>query len=382
MSQFDIHYIRKFKHYQLQTMMRTLGLHRSLLHDPVDKLRAHVEAYALSSPDANQRVWNAYHAIKNGATAEQPVAPMPVTDDAVIVQRVLDRLGKAWDTSLSVRAKSAIEELARELRKDAATYRKLEVVLPNQKPKKLKARQHTVFERVLQLASQRVNVLLVGPAGCGKTFLGAQVAESLGYEFSSISCSAGMSESQLAGWLLPTGKAGQFEYSPSPFVKLYETGGVFLLDEIDSADPNTMTFMNKALANTEFYVPQRLSNPRVKKHKSFVAVAAANTFGNGADVMYVGRNQLDAATMDRFRAGTVMMGYDPVLEQELVHPQVLEWGVKIRSAIEKSKLRRIMSTRVMLDLTKMTEAYKWDRQQWEVSYFADWSEDERRRVAA
>jgi cobaltochelatase CobS len=36
----------------------------------------------------------------------------------------------------------------------------------------------------------------------------------------------------------------------------------------------------------------------------------ANTFGTGADRQYVGRNQLDESTLDRFRIGQIERDYD------------------------------------------------------------------------
>jgi len=254
--------------------------------------------------------------------------------------------------------------------------RELNIVDANKIERKLKGVLPDEFERIIQLASQRVNIMLSGPAGCGKTYIAAKAAEGLGLTFGSISCSAGMSESQLAGWLLPTGKGGQFEYKPSTFVELYEKGGLFLLDEMDSADPNALTFINSALANEGFHVPQRLGDTYIKKHKDFVCIAAANTFGTGADEMYIGRNPLDAATLDRFRVGMIRMDYSDAVEEALVDPSILKWGRAIRDNINAHKLRRVMSTRVMLDLDKMAKAYDWGQEDWEQSYFAGWSADE------
>jgi len=242
---------------------------------------------------------------------------------------------------------------------------------------------HPAFRKVLELASQRLNVMLVGPAGCGKTYLAEKVAEALGLPFSSVSCSIGMSESQITGWLLPMGEGGSFEYVPAEFVNRYENGGVFLLDEIDAADANLLVVLNSALANGYLFLPQRTDKPKAVKHDDFVLIAAANTFGNGADREYVGRNQLDAATLDRFRAGVVMMDYDPSLEEALIPTDVLEWGRKIRQRIRELGLRRIMSTRAMLDMAKMAKAYPytWGKPEaWNEAYFADWPEDEKESV--
>ena len=129
---------------------------------------------------------------------------------------------------------------------------------------------------------------MVGPAGCGKSHLAEQIAKALGLRFGSISCSAGMSEGQITGRLIPTGDGGRFEYQRSQFVEFYEEGGVFLLDEIDAADANVLLVINQALANGHLPVPNRTTNPQAKRHPDFVLIAAANTFGNGANRMYVG----------------------------------------------------------------------------------------------
>lgn len=238
---------------------------------------------------------------------------------------------------------------------------------------------HKAFARIMQGAALRQNILLVGPAGCGKTKVAHQVSEGLSLPFASLSCSAGMSESQLLGWLLPVGENGRFEYVSSDFVHAYEHGGVFLLDELDAADENVLLVINQALANGAFYLPQRRSNPKVTRHPDFVLIAAANTFGHGADMMYSGRNKLDGATLDRFRANIVPMDYDADLESALVSKDVLTWGRAIRSAISEKKLRRVMSTRAMLDFTAQQSAGL-TVGDWEKSYFADWTRDELTKI--
>jgi len=70
--------------------------------------------------------------------------------------------------------------------------------------------------------------------------------------------------------------------------------------------------MNASLANgyTEF------PDQRITHHANTRFVAAANTIGKGADAQYVGRNQLDAATRDRF--AFVPWDIDDRLEEALV----------------------------------------------------------------
>ena len=239
---------------------------------------------------------------------------------------------------------------------------------------------HASFDKTLRLASVRQNILIVGPAGCGKTKMAHQVADALSLPFGMISCSAGMSENQLTGWLLPTGDNGRFEYNPSGFVKAYENGGVFLLDEIDAADENTLLVINAALANGHMSIPQRTDKPIALRHPDFVVIAAANTFGHGADMVYAGRNKLDGATLDRFRAGVVKMDYDTKMEKKLVDSEVLEWCLDVRRKINELRLRRVMSTRVMLDFTKQKTQLDMTLDDFKESYFSDWTKDELSKI--
>ena len=230
---------------------------------------------------------------------------------------------------------------------------------------------------MLNLASIRQNILMVGPSGCGKTYIASKLAEKLGLPFGSQSCSAGMSESQLAGYLIPVGESGKFEYVASTFVHMYENGGVFLFDELDAADENTMVFINGAIANGSFYLPQRHENRQVTRHPDFIAVAAANTFGHGESIVYSGRNQLDGATLDRFRAGMIVCDYSPAVENALGDEQIVRWAKRVRKLIRNQGLNRIMSTRVILDFTKQKDDLGYDMSDFVRSYFADWTADER-----
>lgn len=253
-----------------------------------------------------------------------------------------------------------------------------EVVRPDGETWKPDGHVRAEFADILVSASVGLNILLVGPAGCGKTHLGHQVAEALGRGFASISCTAGMSESALTGWMLPS-DGGAFEYVPSDFVTMYENGGVFLFDEIDAADPNTLLFINQALANGSFYLPQRRGSTKVARHPEFVCIAAANTFGTGANMTYAGRERLDEATLDRFRAGTVLLDYDTTFERKAVDPDLLAWGWATRKRIAENRLTRVMSTRFLLDATKLLKAGR-TFDAIKNTYFAGWKADERKKV--
>lgn len=308
--------------------------------------------------------------------------------DAHRVNYVDEAMQKATDiaTKAALAAKEQARKIAQKtVKTEIDKRRQIEIVFVDPgkkgkgrivKRKKPKGVFPEEFHRILQLAQSRKNILLVGPTGCGKSFIAEKLAEVMELPFGSASCTGGMSESQLTGWLVP-GKGGEFRYKIAPFVKAYRDGGVFLLDEIDAADPNTITLLNAALSNGHFFVPHYPKDGgRIKRHKDFICIAAANTWGQGADMMYVGRNQLDAATLERFKSGRIFMDYSSAVEDSLVDAKILEWGRACRASIRENQFRRCVSTRFMLDLTDMKKQHKWKLADWETQLFADFTEDE------
>ena len=189
---------------------------------------------------------------------------------------------------------------------EAQPQQSFQIQINEREPRQVEGHKSRYFDEVVVLAEQRKNIALVGPTGCGKTHLCAQVAEALDLPFYSVSCSEGMSESQLTGWLLPVGDDGKFTYVPATFVTAFENGGVFLLDEGDAMDPNVGLVINTAAANGHMHVPQRHGNEFVQKHKDFVLIMAMNTFGQGADARFVW-----AQRARRCNAGSLQGGFDP-----------------------------------------------------------------------
>lgn len=241
-----------------------------------------------------------------------------------------------------------------------------------------------VYEKVLGLARCRRNILLVGPAGSGKSWVGKSVADSLKLDFGSISCTAGMSEAHLLGRSVPDLTHGKNRFQGTPFLKCYENGGLFLLDEMDAADPNLLLAINTALANAYCNVPNRPDDPVAVRHPDFVIVGTANTFGRGANRMYAGRNQLDEATIDRFRIGIVECDYDPAVEMALCpNAELREWCQTVRERINAAAgMRRIMSSRFMADAYVMVKEGNWSMDDVRETFFSGWTPEEVAKVTS
>lgn len=205
--------------------------------------------------------------------------------------------------------------------------------------------QHYRFHELLSVVKCRLNALLVGPAGSGKTSGGYNVATHLKLPFYSISVGMQTTKSEFFGYMNADGK-----YVTTLFRKAFEKGGIFLLDEMDAGNANVITAINQALANNYCAFPDGMVN----KHKDFVVIASANTFGTGANREYVGRNQLDAATLDRFV--TIEWGYDETLEETIVkNKEWLHFVRRCRHNANKYNIRTVISPRAAMAGEKLLE---------------------------
>ncbi|MGE5608190.1 MAG: AAA family ATPase [Bacillota bacterium] len=234
------------------------------------------------------------------------------------------------------------------------------------------------YETITKAVATGENTMLFGPAGCGKTHLCGQIAQGLGIRFAFCSLTAGITESRLVGRFIPLGAHGEFKYCPAQFVDFYKNGGLFLLDEMDAADPNVLLAINAALANGHMETPNP-EEPVIYRHKDFHCMAAANTWGHGADRMYVGRNQLDAASLDRFQV-RFALDYDAEFEKRVGHPDVVAFIHDTRAKIRSHSIRRLASTRPVLSYTKLMSAGFTLKDVMEM-YFLPWSDNEKALLA-
>jgi cobaltochelatase CobS len=273
-------------------------------------------------------------------------AGSPATDPAAALTAALAAL---------MPAPGLDEDRVRQLiREEVPAPRTLTVTLAGRDPVTLD-RQHERFPLLLAAAGAGVHVLLVGPAGTGKTSAARAAAQALGLEFACLSVGPQTSKSDLLGF---TDAGGT--YRESLFVQAYRDGGVFLLDEMDAGNAGVLTVLNAALSGDVMPTPAGM----VKRSDRFVCVAGANTYGQGASRQYVGRNQLDAATLDRFAVldwpvdeglESVMIGLPaPASGLDVGWGGTLEpaaWLARVRAvraSVEREQIRAVVSPRATL----------------------------------
>lgn len=285
----------------------------------------------------------------------------PVVEEAFRKVQQMDAQRQQQPQGVNEQAVAAIcQKIVGEAMKAMSVTTTIQMVQPNGEVKTIEEHTHPLFAEVMRLILKGKPVYLWGPSGSGKTHLAAQIARALHpdasrsdgiaeHKFYAISVTMGTSESHLQGWRLPL-DAGKFVYVSSEFVRIFEHGGLFLLDEADKADPNVLSVLNQALANKRLPIPTRFENPVAEMHKDFRIIAAGNTSGQGSDRLYSAAVRLDEAFLDRFRVGTMRMDYDTSLEQKLVgKTRLLKALWAVRKEVDRLKLERVVSTRSIIE---------------------------------
>lgn len=205
------------------------------------------------------------------------------------------------------------------------------------------------------------NIWMVGPAGCGKSTIARNLAESMNLPYLCISCGIGTSATEFIGYKYPTREATRFS-------EYYSKPSVILIDEITALDACVAQVLNAALANDEIETTTGL----VHRNPECIIIATSNTFGSGCDRQYVANNQLDASTIDRFIGGILEINYSDEYEAKY-DKEVVDFIKTIRCFIKEYNLRRIASTRMIQAGTKLKYSFVGD---WKKQLLINWSEDE------
>ena len=277
-------------------------------------------------------------------------APSATPDINDVIIKVLEAVN-APGFEVSLTRRIARSEMQQEILTGETTKRLIKETLEELAPRQLivtspqgnvtlDGLQHYMTETIIRIASLNHPIMMVGPAGCGKTTIGQQTARALNLPFYITSTINDTHE--LTGFIDGYGK-----YHSTPFRAAFEFGGVWVADEIDAWDASALLAANAALANGYTTFPDR--DQPTPRHFNFRMVATANTFGTGADRVYIGRNELDAASLDRFAMVTV--DYDLNLERAFCNGNVkwLEHVWQLRKRVAEKNIRHVVSTRAIIN---------------------------------
>jgi hypothetical protein len=254
--------------------------------------------------------------------------------------------------------KAEIERIAQE----AAKMTRVEVKLgEGLNWEQVPGEQHESFPDLLRHLSLRDNVYLYGPAGSGKSTAAKQAAQALKLNLGT----TGKVDSKydLLGFRDAHGRVVR-----TPFREIWESGGLFLFDELDRSDPSAVVALNNGLATGSLDFP----DGTVAKHETTLILGGGNTSLGGGDRTYTAGVAQDGSVRDRFVF--LPWGYDEGLELRLVgtDAKAIRWAhfvQAVRRAAGKLKIdvlatprASIQGARALLSgmaLAKVEERYLW-----------------------
>lgn len=324
----------------------------------VKRVKDHIRAWVAENPkEATESMAGCLEEFSGHepeAVEIKPEAQAPkVTEQAVagamglLEQAVVGLIAKTSAEKIESEIMGQVEDKVRGfIQEEYGTIERKIVTVVDGKPAQMQGIQHDKFETVLKFVANDEPVFLTGPAGSGKNVLCKQVAEALGLDF--YFTNAVTQEYKLTGFTDAMGN-----YQESQFYKAFKNGGLFMLDEMDASIPEVLVILNAAIANRYFDFPAPIGY--VEAHPDFKVIAAGNTTGQGASYEYIGRNQLDAASLDRF--AIVKVDYSEAIENTVAGGDMELAGFcrEFRKAAQKAGQQIVVSYRAIGRLAKMIQ---------------------------
>jgi len=306
------------------------------------KLGADYEAYIgyKTEPTKETKMPEQTETVVSSRNTEQP------KDINKVLRDLQDILGSGVD-------EATIARIVEQKIQEYITQPKV-VVVGEREPVKIEGATHFKFDMLLRRLASGVHLFLTGSAGVGKSTLMSQCAKALGLQFRMLSAKPLPQDYEAFGYLNTSTGAkvlGVIE-------ELYENGGVFGLDEVDTGHASLMTMLNSLLAQDEYDFPCAVNGVRkVPRHKDFKVMATGNTYGQGGSLRYVGANKMNGASLDRF--AFVHIPVDEQLEKSIcdqINPdhsaKVIPVVRKARANVEKYALDYLVTPRSAIDMVK------------------------------
>jgi MoxR-like ATPase len=181
-------------------------------------------------------------------------------------------------------------------------------------------------------------VLLLGPAGSGKTEAVERVFAERRQRLYVVSCNARMTADDLEGRvdLVIDGSHQVTKFSPAAPALASADGAGLLLDEADAALPEAMYSVYRLLEGKPMHILRKGADCAVPRHQDFRIVGTQNTEGRGDEKnLYHGRSFQDEAFLDRW-GNAIRVDYpEPEIEQKILQR---------RTGIQEQPAKRIVDT--------------------------------------
>lgn len=195
---------------------------------------------------------------------------------------------------------------------------------------------------------QRMNVLLIGETGSGKSHVLRLVAYRLGLPYVRVQLYDAISPEDLFGSWVPSVEGG-FSWQDGVLTHFMRHGGVFVADELNGAKPG-MNFVFHSITDHERRMTLTQKDGEVVyAHPDFVFCATMNP-------EYEGTRPLNRALFDRFN---VVLDYDeenPAVKV-MFPPQLVEFKERVDQAMGAGELEGVCSVRSLIQYMRNAELF-------------------------
>jgi hypothetical protein len=173
--------------------------------------------------------------------------------------------------------------------------------------------------------ANKMNVLLYGDAGTGKTSSSMWISSLLGLPYFAIPSNSALDYTQIVGGYVPNAN-GSLSWTDGAVTRLVRNGGVLLIGEVNTLAKNVQQFLMPLLDYRRSITVMENGNEVIKAHDNLLIIADMNP-------NYRGTQLLNEAWKDRFEI-KLNFGYDRDIEKKILKSESLldlAYGMRSRS---------------------------------------------------
>jgi len=206
----------------------------------------------------------------------------------------------------------------------------------------------------------KMNILLQGEAGTGKTTSAMAYASKRKMNFFAIPSNNAIDFTQLIGGLFPD-ENGKLKWVDGAVTKIVREGGLLLINELNNAPKNLSQYLMSLLDDRRCITLMSHDNEVIKAHPDLLVVADMNPF-------YRGTTLLNEAWKDRFEI-KLNYNYDNAIEKQIVTSvSLLELANGMRSTSRNDHgssnpstiFETPVSTRILKTFEKLAKGLSYD----------------------
>ena len=203
------------------------------------------------------------------------------------------------------------------------------------------------FKTFDKARANKINVLIYGPTGPGKTTAVEAWAAERGLRMATVSGNASMESRQLFGGFIPDGN-GSYGWIDGPVTDVVRNGGVLLLDEMNFISPKIYTTLYPLTDGRRSITLLDHMGETIVAHPDLTIFATMNPD-------YIGTTPLNFAMRNRFDI-QLFWDYDDAVEAKLVKSKALLLLIKqLRAEAAKGQYETPISTNMVMELEAFIE---------------------------